>query len=400
MNLEKSKGKLLMRIVYNLDCIRAPMTGVGYYTQNMVLAMIRHYPDLDISALRHNALLSKEKTLALCSPSSTASSKTSAWKSPLIEVINRFALARTLIQWQYDLRHRFMLKHAIKGAIYHEPNFVFLPHNGPKILTVHDVSMFACPEFLPNGRAKFLRYQMRRSMQAADALIVSCQFIKNQLISLLNIPANKIHIISPGAQANFKPRNEAETRSCLEKFSLTYQKFLLCVATLEPRKNLIRLINAYQMLPLVMQKKYPLVLVGNKGWLYEELLDAIKEKASSTILLLRYVDEQMLFQLYSAAKTFVYPSLYEGFGLPVLEAMQSGLPVITSNTSSLPEVCGDAGILIDPLNESALAAAMEKLLTANSTTYDELVRRSLLQAKKFSWNNFAAQLFEIYQKIN
>jgi len=161
----------------------------------------------------------------------------------------------------------------------------------------------------------------------------------------------------------------------------------------------VRLIKAYQTLPHELQKKYPLVLVGNKGWLYEELLALINAQQDSTIVLLRYVDEQVLFHLYSAAKAFVYPSLYEGFGLPVLEAMQSGLPVITSNVSSLPEVCGDAGILVDPLDESAIAAAIQKLLTADDDIYAEYVQRSIMQAKKFSWDNFAKKLYDVYQNI-
>lgn len=388
-----------MKIIYNLDCIRAPMTGVGYYTQNMVLAIIQQYPDLDVMALRHNTLLSKKEILALCSPSTTAPAKSTSWKAPLIEIINRFAFARALIQWQYNVRHCFTLKNALKGALYHEPNFVFLPHDGPKVLTVHDISMFSCPEFLPKGRAKFLQKQMRRGMQEADALIVSCQFIKDQTIKLLHIPEHKIHVISPGAQKNFMPRSENEVRESLDKFSLHYKQFLLCVATLEPRKNLVRLIKAYQTLPHEIQKQYPLVLVGNKGWLYEELLTFINEKQQSHVLLLRYVDEQTLFHLYSAAKAFIYPSLYEGFGLPVLEAMQSGLPVIASNASSLPEVCGDAGMLIDPLDESTMVIAMETLLTTDNASYTDYVQRSLTQAKKFSWDHFARQLFDVYRAI-
>ncbi|MBP9726342.1 MAG: glycosyltransferase family 4 protein [Gammaproteobacteria bacterium] len=389
-----------MKIIYNLDCIRAPMTGIGYYTQNMVLAMIHHYPEVEIIACRHNILLSKQEILEVCSQFTEAPKKAPAWKGALIEIINQFAFARTIIQWQYNCRHYFKLKKLTKDYLYHEPNFVFLPHDGYKILTIHDISMFSCPEFLPKGRAKFLQQQMRRGMQKADALIVSCQFIKDQTVSLLNIPEKKIHIIPPGANENFMPRPKNEVQVCLEKFSLVYKQFLLCVATLEPRKNLIRLINAYQTLPNSMQKKYPLVLVGNKGWLYEELLTLINESQSSTILLLRYVDEKTLFHLYSAAKAFVYPSLYEGFGLPVLEAMQSGLPVITSNVSSLPEVCGKAGILVNPLNESEIALAMEEILTANDAIYTDQVQRSLTQAKKFSWENFSKKLFDVYKKIN
>lgn len=389
-----------MKIIYNLDCIRNPMTGVAYYTQNMVLSMIRHYPELDIRSFRHNKLLSKTETLTLCTHITSTSKKKPQWKIKLIETANHFALIRSLIQWQKSIRHYFTLKNKIADAIYHEPNFVLLPHTGKKVLTVHDISMFACPEFLPKGRAKFLQKQMRKGLQEADALIVSCQFIKNQVAQLFPNTENKIHIVPPGAQEKFMPRTEDEVKSTLNKFSLSYKKFLLCVATLEPRKNLARLIKAYQQLPNPLQKQTPLVLVGNKGWMYEELLNLVHKNKNSNIILLRYVEEETLLHLYSAAKAFVYPSLYEGFGLPVLEAMQSGLPVITSNTSSLPEVCEYAGILIDPLSEFSITSALEQLLQADDALYAQYLKKSLTQAKKFSWNHFAEKLFNVYSQIN
>jgi alpha-1,3-rhamnosyl/mannosyltransferase len=388
-----------MRIVYNLDCIRAPMTGVAYYTLNMVSSIIQQHPDADIAAFRHNQLLSKQAILDLFSQTSLPSARQSTWKKQAIEMINHSFIARQLIQTQQSLHHQLRLKHKLHNAIYHEPNFVLLPHNGKKVLTVHDVSMFDCPEFLPKGRAHFLQHHLRRGMKEADALIVSCQFIKNRVLDLTHIDEKKIHIIAPGAQENFMPRTETETHAALQKFSLRYKQFLLCVATLEPRKNLARLIHAYQKLSPDLQQAYPLILVGNKGWLYEELLALMTRNPASNIVLLRYVDQQTLFHLYSAAKAFVYPSLYEGFGLPVLEAMQSGTPVISSNVSSLPEVCGDAGILIDPLDEVKIATAIEKILTTDNVHYAALVENSRARAKQFSWQHFARQLFDVYKNF-
>lgn len=389
-------GEYLMRLIYNLNCIKAPMTGVAYYTMNMVLSIIKAYPNIDIQAFYHHKLLSKKEILALFSKTRMESQPESKLKQVLIQMINQCYFARQIIQYKENIHHRLYLKSHLNQALYHEPNFVFLAHQGKKILTVHDLSMFDCPEFLPKGRAKFLQYHMKRSIKAANALIVSCQFIKNQLLTLFDLDEKKIHVISPGAEPGFKPRTVIETQASLEKFSLNYKKFLLCVATLEPRKNIASLIQAYQHIPIELQKEYPLILIGNKGWMYQDLMALIHEKKDAKIKLLTYVDEKNLLNLYSSAKAFIYPSLYEGFGLPVLEAMQSGLPVITSNTSSLPEVAGEAGFLINPQDQQEITDAIVQLLNIKESDYAALVNKTIHSAKAFSWEKLAHQLMEVY----
>lgn len=388
-----------MRIFYNLDCTRPPLTGVGYYAQNIVLAMAKYYPELEIIGQQNFRLLNKDEMITLFEKNLQHQDQhnNSFLRNQLTRCINHFSWARSAIQWKKNITYSCLLKNKLRDYIYHEPNFVFYPHDGLKVLTVHDVGMFDHPEYLPPGRARFLQQQMCHSMNIADALLVSCQFTKKRLLNLTEVDEKKIHILSLPAKNIFKPRDKHNTQPYLEKFSLYYKKYILCVATLEPRKNLTRLIHAYCALPQELREYYPLILVGNKGWMYDELMQTIQEKNEKNIHLLRYIDEETLLRLYSGAKIFVFPSLYEGFGLPVLEAMQSGVPVITSNVSSLPEVCGDAGMLINPHDTTEISQAMTSLLTANENTYNQYVENSLQQAKQFSWDSFAKKLFDVYQ---
>lgn len=391
-----------MRIFYNLDCARPPLTGVGYYAQNIVLAMAKYYPELDIIGQQNFRLLNKEEMMALFEKNLQQPDQSNhhSLRNQLTHVVNQFSWARSAIQWKKNLTYSYLLKNKLRDYIYHEPNFVFYPHDGLKVLTVHDVGMFDHPEYLPPGRARFLQQQMRHSMAIADALLVSCQFTKKRLLELTSVDEQKIHILAPPAKNIFKPRNESETQPYLDKFSLTHKKYILCVATLEPRKNLTRLIHAYCELSKDLRDYYPLVLVGNKGWMYDELMTTIQKKNEKNIHLLRYIDEETLLRLYSGANIFVFPSLYEGFGTPVLEAMQSGVPVITSNVSSLPEVCGESGVLIDPHDTTALTQAMTSLLTASSSRHQQLVENSLKRSTMFSWESFAKKLFDVYRLCN
>ncbi|MCD8525535.1 MAG: glycosyltransferase family 4 protein [Gammaproteobacteria bacterium] len=388
-----------MQITYNLNCLRQPLTGVAYYTINMVMHMLEFYPDVDMFGFRDNVLLSREAMMRLFMTLHETSVPKARWKKKIVEYANQSYWVRSLAQIQKNMSHSIALKQSIKNTIYHEPNFVFLPHIGKRVLTVHDTSMFDCPQFLPRGRAKFLQKQMKHSIHLSDDLIVSCHFIKKQLIDLTHVDAHRVHVIAPSVQGIFRPKTREETYGTLQKFSLQHKKFILCVATLEPRKNLIRLIKAYQQLSHEIQKEYPLVLVGSQGWMYEDLLKKVNQYRDSHILLLRYVEETSLLDLYASAKVFVYPSMYEGFGLPVLEAMQSGLPVIASNTTSLPDVVGDAGLLIDPIDEGSIALAIQHMLTLMPEDYEKLVQRSLSRAQEFSWKTFSEKLYAVYQGL-
>lgn len=388
-----------MRIAYNLNCLRQPMTGVAYYTINMVMHILEFYPHVDIVGFRDNVLLSRESMTQLFTVLQETAIPKAWFKKKIIQYVNQSYWVRVMAQLQKNMSHSKNLRHDLKNSIYHEPNFVFLPHIGKRVLTVHDTSMFDCPQFLPRGRAKFLQKQMRRSIDLSDALIVSCNFIKKQVMDIADVDANKIHVIAPSVQPIFRPKTREQTSVTLKNFSLQYKQFILCVATLEPRKNLMSLIKAYQQLPHPIQKEYPLLLVGCQGWMYDDLLKKINQYRDGHILLLRYVEEKSLLDLYASAKVFVYPSLYEGFGLPVLEAMQSGLPVITSNTTSLPDVVGDAGLLINPMDDVSIALAIQKILTLMPEDYETLVQRSLLRAQEFSWQTFSEKLYAVYQGL-
>ena len=200
-------------------------------------------------------------------------------------------------------------------------------------------------------------------MERADAIIAVTESTRQEIIATFGLNPAKIVAIHNGVGSQFRPLSQAETAAVLHSHRLTHKGYILNVGTLEPRKNLIRLARAYRSLPTTLRERYPLVIVGMKGWHYESIEQELGPLLrSGHARLPGYIPAEALPAIYAGAAMLVYPSLYEGFGLPLVEAMASGTPVITSNRSSMPEVVGNAGILVEPEDETMIAEAIRQLL--------------------------------------
>lgn len=283
--------------------------------------------------------------------------------------------------------------------LFHSPDFVLPPlRRGRTIVTVHDLSFLRYPQCAARGLVSYLTSVVPRSLQRADLILADSAWTRQDIVDLLHIPASKIHVVPAGVGPEYQPITDPAQRSAVrERYGLP-QRFVLHVGTLEPRKNLGRLLEALHGLRAA-DPDLKLVLVGGKGWLYEEIFAAIERlRLADSVVFPGYVAEADLPVVYNLAKVLAYPTLYEGFGLPPLEAMACGTPVVCSNASSVPEVAGDAALLIDPLDTSALAATLQRVLSDEALRAD-LRWRGLAQARLFSWEAAAQRLLAAYTSL-
>ncbi len=286
-----------------------------------------------------------------------------------------------------------------KYNLYHETNYVPMRFDGPTVVTIFDLSFYFYPETHPKERIRYMERYFYPRLDRANHFITISEATKRDLVKQLNLPEEKITVTPLGVDDSFKPFSPNTENLILSKYGLKHGSYVLSVGTLEPRKNIVTLLNAYAELPSVLRNRFPLVLAGGVGWLMEDLEKKIQGLGiKSTTYITGYIPKSDLPSLYGGATVFVYPSIYEGFGLPVLEAMACGTPVITSNTSSLPEVLGSAGILIDPHNVSQLTREMENLLT-NPVQRDLLTQAGIKRAKIFTWEKCASKTLDVYNHV-
>jgi len=283
-----------------------------------------------------------------------------------------------------------------KIDLLHSPHYT-MPFAPPcrTIVTFHDMTFFSMPELHGRGRRLFFPAVMRQSSRRADRLISVSESTRQDMIRLLELPPKKIAVTPLAASQVFRVPPAAEVADVCKRYGLIPGRFLLYVGVLEPRKNVPHLLEAYsriaQRFPDV-----PLVIAGKKGWMYEAIFERVSSlKLESRVHFPGYVAEEDLPGLYHGARAFVYPSRYEGFGLPVLEAMQCGVPVITSNISSMPEVAGDAALLVSPDDTAALTDAIARLMTDDELAH-KLAQRGLVQAKRFTWERCARETLSVY----
>jgi len=288
---------------------------------------------------------------------------------------------------------------ALVGRLHllHAPDFVLPPTRARALLTVHDLTFMVHPETADAGLRRYLNAAVPRSLRRADMVLVDSRATADDLRRLLGLPAGRARLLYPGVDQRFRPLPAAEVEPARAALGLPAE-FLLFVSTIEPRKNLVRLIGAFGRLTRAHPEwaGLSLVIAGRRGWMYEEVFAAVaRHGLGERVRFLDFVADAQLPALYNLARAFVYPSLYEGFGLPALEAMACGTPVVTAAVSSLPEVTGDAAVLVDPQDEGAIADGIARALADSA----RLRASGPARAAQFSWAEAGRSLVAIYREL-
>jgi alpha-1,3-rhamnosyl/mannosyltransferase len=375
-----------LRVAINGTALLSQLTGIGQYTKSLA-EQLQATGELDLQVFY----------AASWSPDiRTGPAKHIGPLKALIKKVvpNAYGVSRRLQQWRFNLGAR-----ALTPQLYHEPNFLPFRFSGPTVITAHDLSWIRYPETHPAQRVEIMNRFFPRALERAAHVITDAAFTRREIIDDFGIAPERVTSIPLGARAIFQPRAAEELQATLAAYELTYRSYVLCVGTLEPRKNLELVLRAYAGMPKRFREKIPLVTVGMKGWLTSRL-EAVMQPlvAGGELKPLGYTTDEALAALYAGAMVLVYPSLYEGFGLPPLEAMASGTPVIVSNRSTLPEVVGDAGIVIDAADDLALRRALERL-ESDPAWWQERAKASLNQAARFSWARCASETLGIYRQV-
>ncbi len=376
-----------MRVAFNATALLSPLTGIGQYGLHLARNLSK-LPGLEFDYF-YGAFWDKQLKESGVSASAAAA----------------LPWLRRHIPYSYELRrwvqnNRFA-RHASPSRfdVYHEPNILPLRFDGPTVISVHDLSWIRYPETHPPERVRAMNRYFEAGLRQASAIITDAQSVKQELLETFGLASDFVTAIPLGVDATFTPQTAAQTRLAREKYGLAHGQYFLAVGTLEPRKNLATALLAYQQLPPDVRARYPLVLIGMKGWHTSALERQMAPMVQAgQVRQLGYVSRADLVSLMAAARALVYPSIYEGFGLPPLEAMACGTPVICSDASSLPEVVGNAGIMVQALDDVALCHAMSHLVQDESA-WLAFKEKSLVRAQEFTWHACATKTLKVYQSV-
>ncbi|MBN1875247.1 MAG: glycosyltransferase family 4 protein [Anaerolineae bacterium] len=351
--------------------------GVAAYIVNL----LRHLPDVG-DGLRYTVLLGQGRL-----PEEVC-------RLPELRsmIVTRHPMLRIL--WE-QMVMPWVLRH-LHADLLHAPAFVGpLYASCPQIVTVHDLSFLRYPQFFRRGNRFYLGALTGISCRRATAVIAVSDFTAREVTTLLRVPRERVHTIYHGVDPNFTPLSTTEVVRFRQEMQLP-ERFILYLGTLEPRKNLVSLVRAFSNL---YEPDVHLVLAGGRGWLYEDLFAEIERlNLQDRVHCPGYIPAEKLTLWYNAAEVFAYISTYEGFGLPVLEALACGLPTLASSTTSLPEAAGDGALTAPPADADAITGGLHRLLN-DADLRASLRARGLAHAARFSWAETARHTVELYRQV-
>lgn len=373
-----------MKIVINTIPLLSPLTGVGNYIYQ-ISKTLQNIDSINDYTYFYGYYSKKLFTYR--------ENKERFYKAK--ELIKKIPFVRDVARKSKGIINIFWHR---KFDLYFEPNFIPINIRAKKIVvTVLDFSFEIHPEWHPKDKVLFFKKYFWENIKKTDRIILNSEYIKESAINLFSLSEDKIRTIPLGYNNNiFRTYSKQNLRAIKDKYNLP-ESFMLFAGSIEPRKNLKSLIHAYMHLDKGIQKDFKLVLVGFKGWENNDIMELLN-KLKSDITYIGYVPDEDLGKLYGLATLFVYPSLYEGFGLPPLEAMACGCPVVVSNVASLPEVCGDAAYYVDPYNVESIAEGMQKVLT-DDTLRQSLIQKGIERAKLFSWEKSAKEHIKVFEEV-
>lgn len=392
-----------MKIAVNIHCLHPPLTGIGHYARNLLLRL-RDDPRVEqLVGVSHAGWHSQQEVFDIISHSRGYE---------MIEQDRGLTLARRA--WSKGRRmmpvlpgagrarawfnHRLAARERARYAdfVYWEPNYLLLPLDNPALVTVHDLSHLRYPQYHPPARLRELE-RLPETLARAAAVAAVSEFTRSEISDHFGLDPANIVVIPPAVSGVFRPASADEIEHLRNRYALPSQ-FVLYTGTIEPRKNLLRLLQAYCRLPEELQRDYPLILAGGDGWHLEEFEELYARLDTRQVHRLGYIARESLPALISAASLLVYPAIYEGFGMPILEAMACDTPVLTSNVASMPEVAAGAAQLVDPFSIDSIQSGLQECLASAGHRQAMRVRGRDIAARH-NWQRSADQLIATLQAM-
>jgi glycosyltransferase involved in cell wall biosynthesis len=374
----------MLKVAFGATALLSQLTGLGQYALHLAKGL-REQPGVAPSFF-YGTHFSEQIEIS-------ASKATTAVRSLVRRFLpHAYALDRAARQRFFDAGAR-----RLKFDVYHEPNYLALKFQGPTVITVHDLSWIRYPHTHPSERVRAMNTYFESALRRASRVLTDSEFVRGELIQEFGLPSCAVQAIPLGLDPSFRRMTADQTRSALEVHGLSHGGYFLSVGTIEPRKNMQTTLAAYSALPTAVRKRFPLVIAGMRGWRtspIERQLEPMVDRGE--VRALGYLEREDLAAITAGALALVYPSLYEGFGLPPLEAMGCGVPAIVSNVSSLPELVGNAGMLVSPMDVDALADAM-RAIADDGALRRALSELSVAQAARFSWSRCVSETVNAYR---